>query len=148
MIVKPCSRNITDSTICHTVKKSAYEFPLRFPFKAFLCSLAKKSWQNSCSFIHPPLIFATQSLIISLQHIKLCISLFRQCLATLGITYVMKTPVLIVSYFAEVVSKIHNSWLSKTLKQWLLHWRFLRLRFDHLRIFISVFLIAFRMFPS
>ena len=30
---------------------------------------------TGCFFIHPPLIFATQSLITELQHIKLCISL-------------------------------------------------------------------------
>ena len=49
---------------------------------------------TGCSFIHPSLpppathlIFATESLIISLQHIvNLCISLLSQCLWTVGIT--------------------------------------------------------------
>ena len=35
---------------------------------------------TGCCFIHPSLIFATGSLIISLQHINLCISLLSQSL--------------------------------------------------------------------
>ena len=48
---------------------------------------------TGCCFIHPPLIFATQSLIISLQHITLCISLL--CGHSV-LPNVMKDPLLIV----------------------------------------------------
>ena len=63
------------------MKKQTCKFLSGFPFKAFLRSLAKES--TKCTyfvtghcFIHPPLIFAVQSLIISLQIITFLESLF------------------------------------------------------------------------
>ena len=52
-------------------------------------------------FIHPPLIFATQSLIMSLEHITLLVCLTKVCEGN-----VMKDPLLIV---------ILQSWSIKTL---------------------------------
>ena len=43
------------------------------------------------------------------NNLMLCISLHSQSLRTLGITYVMKDPLLIKSYFVEVVRKNLNS---------------------------------------
>ena len=47
VIVKACSRNITGSTNVAYSEKSTSKFPSGFPFKAFLCSLVKKSWQDA-----------------------------------------------------------------------------------------------------
>ena len=100
----------------HTAKNSIYKFSSGFPFKPFLRSLAKKSPQNSpnlrqdCCFIHPPLIFATQSLIKSLQHIKLCINLLSQNLWTLCIFQSRESSSIdSESYFVGVVNKHLNS---------------------------------------
>ena len=78
VIIKACSRHVIGSTnLAYTEKKSTYQFLSDFPFKAFFYSFFYYFPTGHC-FIHPPLIFASQSLVISLQHIKLCISLLRQ----------------------------------------------------------------------
>ena len=72
--------------------------------------LAKWTYFAKRHFVHPSLIFATQSLVISLQHIKLSISLFSQSVSTLVITYCHeRSSINSESYFAEVVSKNLNS---------------------------------------
>ena len=116
VIIRPCSRNIMGSTIQCTAKKSTYKFSSHFPFKAFLCSLAKKIWQIAHSFINPPLIFAIQSLIISQQHMHSLVCLAK-VFEHLVLPNVMKALLLINRYFAEGVSKILNSQQYKTLKQ-------------------------------
>ena len=47
---------------------------------------AKCTYFATKRFVHSSLIFASQSLVISLQHIKICISLLSQSLSTLSIT--------------------------------------------------------------
>ena len=73
-------------------------------------------------FIHPPLFFATQSLITSLQHIKLCISL--QVYEHSVLPNVMKDPLLIVRIILRR-SSIKTLILSdlrrcKFLKRWVI----------------------------
>ena len=82
MIVKACTRNIN---LAHSENVNL-EVPVRVSFQTFSSFLGKEK-STKCiyfaigrCFIHPLLIFATQSLIISLQHIMLCISLLIQSL--------------------------------------------------------------------
>ena len=77
------------------------------PFFFWQRKVAKYTYfATACCFIHPPLIFATQNLIISLQHIKLYISLLSQRLWILCIIYYHeKSFINSKSYFAEVVKK-------------------------------------------
>ena len=88
MIVKACTRNIN---LAYSENVNL-EVPVRLSAQT-LSSFLGKEKSTKCiyfatgpCFIHPPLIFATQSLIISLQHIKLCISLLKQSLRTVCIT--------------------------------------------------------------
>ena len=81
-------------------------------------------------FIHPYLVFAAQSLIVSPQQIKTSISLLSQSLLTLCINKChgrlqfffekkkqkKQSSINSKSYFAEVVNKNLNSWQSKMLK--------------------------------
>ena len=91
VIVKAFSKNISSSTTLTYCQKVNLQVPVRLSFQGLPSLLGKRKSAKSTyfatghCFIHPPLIFATQSLIISLQHIKL------------------------VSYFAEVVSENLNS---------------------------------------
>ena len=118
VLVKVCSRNITDSTNLAYRKKSNCKFLSGFPFKAFhyLFLGKEKSWKYTYfatghCFIHPFLIFVTQRvLIIWLQDIKLCISLHNQSLWILCITLCHERSFIInESYFAEVVNKTLNA---------------------------------------
>ena len=93
VIVKAFSKNITGSTNLAFSKKVNLQVPVRFSFQGLPLFLGKEKsvkctyfGKGSCS-IYPPLIFTTQRLIISPQHIKLCISLFSQSLWTFGITW-------------------------------------------------------------
>ena len=86
VIVKTCSRNITGSTDLAYSEKVNLQVSVQLSFQSLPSFLVKEK-SATCTyfatrryFIHPPLIFATQSLIISLQHIKLCISLLSQSL--------------------------------------------------------------------
>ena len=86
VIVKACSRNIIGSTILMYSEKVNPQVPVRLSFQGLPSFLGKEK-STKCTyfatgrfFIHPHLVFATQSLIISLQHIKLCISLLSQSL--------------------------------------------------------------------
>ena len=87
--VKACSRNITGSTNLAYSEKVNLQVPFRLSFQALPSFLGKEKpakctyFATGRCFIHPPLIFATQSLIISRQHIKFCISLLNQSLWTL-----------------------------------------------------------------
>ena len=112
VIVRAHSRNIEGSTNQHTAKKSAFKFLSGFPFKAFLCSLVKKSLQNAPTlrrnfFIHPPLIFATQSLYhySILSFAVVCLT--KVCEHSL-LPNVMKDPLVIGRVFLR-------SWSVKTL---------------------------------
>ena len=102
--VKACSRNITGST------NLAY----RLSFQGLPLFLDKEK-SAECTyfatwgcFIHPPLIFATQSLITSLQHVKIYIGLLNQSLWTLCITYCYERSSLIVRVILQ-------RWSIKTL---------------------------------
>ena len=92
-------------------KKATYKFPSGFSFIAFLRLLPKKvakmhtDFVTGRCFVHPPLIFATYSLIISLQHISFVLVCLVKVCEHSALTSVMKDPPLIVSYFAEVVKK-------------------------------------------
>ena len=86
VIIKPCSRNIKGSTDLAYSENLNLEFPVRLNFQRLPSFLGKEK-STKCTyfaigrcFIHPPLIFATQSVIISLQHITLCISCLNQSL--------------------------------------------------------------------
>ena len=99
VIVKACSKNITGGTDLACSEKVNKKLPVRLSFQGLPLFLdAAKSakcsyFATGCCFIHPPLIFVTESLIISAQHnynttiiIKLCIGLLSESLWTLGIT--------------------------------------------------------------
>ena len=86
VIVKACSRNITGSTNLAYSENVNLQVPVRLSFQSFPSFLGKQK-STKCTyfstercFIHYLLNFATQGLVISLQHIKLCISLFSQSL--------------------------------------------------------------------
>ena len=102
VIVKTCSRNITDSTNLAYSKKSTYKSPPRLSCQGLPSFLGKEKsakctyFATGRCFIHPALIFAPQSLITSLQHIKLCISLLSHSRAHSALTNVVKDPLLIV----------------------------------------------------
>ena len=113
VIVKACSKYITGSTDLAHSEKVNLQVLARLSSQR-LPSLTKKSWQNVCCFIHLPLIFATQSLVISLQRNEFCISLLSQKVQV--VPNVIKDPLLVVSYFSEVVSKSLSSQKSKMLK--------------------------------
>ena len=61
---------------------------------------------TGCCFIHPPLIFATESLI---YHYRILLSIALVCLAKVCeksvLFNVIKDRLLIVSYFAELINK-------------------------------------------
>ena len=92
VILKACGRNITGSTNLAYSKKVNLKVPVRLSFQGLPSFLDKEKlaectyYVKGCCFIHLPLIFATQRLIISLQHIKLCISLLSQSFGILCIT--------------------------------------------------------------
>ena len=96
-------------------QKIIYKFLSGFPFRVFLCSSAKHvgkmHWLcNRMLFCPSSFLFATWNLIISLQHIKLCISLHSQSLWTLCIKKCHeKSSINGESYFAELVNKNLNS---------------------------------------
>ena len=84
VIVKACCRNMGSTDLAYTEKVNL-KVPVRLSFQEFPTfydteKSAKCSYFATACFIHPPLIFATESLITSLQHIKLCFSLLRQSL--------------------------------------------------------------------
>ena len=85
MIIKPCSRNIKDSTNLAYSRNMNIEVPVRLSFQSLPLLFGKKKstkypyFETRHCFIHPPLIFATQSLIISLDHITLWFSLLKVC---------------------------------------------------------------------
>ena len=93
VIVKACSKKTMGSTDLAYSKKVTLNVPIRFFFQDLPSFLdTEKSAKcnylvTGCCFIHPPLIFFTDSLIILLQDIaKLCISLLGQSAWTVGIT--------------------------------------------------------------
>ena len=115
VIIKACSKNIMGSTDLVYTKKVRLKVPVRLSFQGLPSFLdteksAKCSYfATACCFIHPPLIFATESLIISLQHIiTLCISLLSQSLWIVVLSNVMKDLLLIVGV-------ILHRWSIKTL---------------------------------
>ena len=91
VIIKPCSRNIKDSINLAYRENVNIEVPVRLSFQSLPSFLGKNKptkctyFPMRCCFIHPPLIFVTQSLI-SREHITLCISLLNQSLLTFCIT--------------------------------------------------------------
>ena len=90
--VKACSRNITSSTNLAHKGKVYRQVSVRLSFQGLSSFLGKEKtakctyFMSGRCFVHHPLIFAIQTLIISLQHTKLCISLFSQSLWTLCIS--------------------------------------------------------------
>ena len=93
VIIKACSRNIKGSTNLAYSKNINLQVPIKLSFQSLLLFPGKEKLIKCTYFatrrwcIHLPLIFTTQSLIISLQYIKLCISLLSQSMWTLSITY-------------------------------------------------------------
>ena len=92
VIVKACSTNAMGSNDLAYSKKVNLKVPVRLSFQGLPSFLdtemsAKCSYfATGCCFIHPTLIFATENLIMSLQHIiKLFISLLSQSLRIGGI---------------------------------------------------------------
>ena len=91
MTIKACSRNITSSTNLAYREKVNIQVSVRLSFQG-LSSFFDNEKSTKCTycvsgrcFIHPLLIFAIQSLIRSLKHTKLCISLLSQSLWALCI---------------------------------------------------------------
>ena len=101
VIVKAFSRNITGSTNLVFSKKVNLQLPVGLSIQGLPLFLGKEKlvyctyFAKGCCFIDPPLIFATQSLIISPQHIKLCVCLAKVCEHSV-LCNVMKDPLLIV----------------------------------------------------
>ena len=117
VIVKACSRNITGSTNLAYSEKVNLQVHVRLSFQSLLLFFGKEK-STKCTYfptehscINLPLIFVTQSLVISLKHIKLCISLLSQSLCVnTHITYWHeRSSVNSESYFMEMVNKILNS---------------------------------------
>ena len=88
VIIKACSRNITGCTNLEYSKSINLQVPIRLSFESLPSFLGEQK-SATCTyfvtghcFIHYPWNFATQSPVISLQHIKLEISLFSQSLWT------------------------------------------------------------------
>ena len=115
VIVKVRSRNITGSTNLAYNEKINLEDLVRLSCQGLPTFLDKEK-SAKCSyfptrrcFIHPLLIFATQSLTVSPQHTKLFISLLSQSLWTLCITWCHeRSSINSESYFAEVFNKNLN----------------------------------------
>ena len=85
VIVKACSEKFMGSTDLAYSEKVNLKVPVRLSFQGLPSfrdtekSAKCKYFAAGCCFIYPLLIFASESLIISLQHIiKLCISLLSQ----------------------------------------------------------------------
>ena len=110
VIAKACSENIMGSTNLAYSKKVNLKVPIRLFFQGLLSFLCKEMLAKCMLLLyHHPLIFGTQSFILSLQHIKLCISLLRQSLYKHSVLpNVMKDPLLIVGV-------ILRRWSVKTL---------------------------------
>ena len=114
MNVNACSRNITGSTNLVYSQKINQQDPIRLSFQGLSLSGTEKL--TKCTYFviepcfnHPPLIFDTQSLTISLQLIKLCISLLSQSLWIFWINLCHeRSSINSQSYFGKVV-------ISKTL---------------------------------
>ena len=84
VIIKACSKSMGSTNLAYS-KNVNLKVSVRLSFQGFPLflhteKLAKCScFVTGCCLIHPPLIFATKSLTIPLQHIiKLCISLISQ----------------------------------------------------------------------
>ena len=97
MTIKTFSRNITSSTNLAHRENTNPQVPIRLSFEGFSSSLGKEK-STKCTyfasghcFIHPPLIFPIQGLIMSLKHAKLCINLLSQSLWTLYYLMLWKT---------------------------------------------------------
>ena len=87
VIIKTCNKNIMGSTDLAYSKNVNLKVSVRLSFQGFPLFLHTEKLANcsyfvtGCCLIHPPLIFATESLTIPLQYIiKLCISLISQSL--------------------------------------------------------------------
>ena len=84
--VQACSRNITRSTNLAHREKVNLQVLIRLSFQGHSLFLGKEKSAkctyigSGCYFIHLPLIFVIQRLIISLKHIKLYSSLLSQSL--------------------------------------------------------------------
>ena len=69
VIVKACSRNITGSTSLAYSEKFNLQVPIRLPFQCLPSFLSKEMFtkytyiMTGCCFVHPLLIFASQTLI-------------------------------------------------------------------------------------
>ena len=109
--MKACSRNIMGSTNLEYSKKVKLQVTVKLSFQGLPSFLGKEKsakytyFATALCFIHHPLIYATQSLNVLLQHIKLCISLLSQSLWTLCITKCHERSSInnSESYFAEVI---------------------------------------------
>ena len=111
VIVTGFSRNISGTTNLVHSEKGNLQVPVKLSFQSLSSFHDKEKSAKSTyfvterCFIHPPLIFVTQILLISLQHIKLWISLLSQSLWTLPITWWHeRSTINSESCFAEVVS--------------------------------------------
>ena len=107
-------RNITGSTNLAYSEKINLQVPVRLSFQGLSLFLGKEKlakctyFATGRYFIDPPLIFATQKLIISLQHIMLCISCLAKVCEYSALPNAMKNPLLIVKV-------ILRRWSIKTL---------------------------------
>ena len=76
VIIKACSMNITGSTNLAYTEKVNLKVPVWLSLRGFPSFLGKEKlakctyYVRGPCFIHPPLIFVIQSLILLLQHIK------------------------------------------------------------------------------
>ena len=79
-----CSKDIMGHTNLAYSEKANLQVPIRLSFLGLPMFLGKEKSAKSTDFATGCCFI--QSLIISLQHLKLCISLLNQSLGTLGIT--------------------------------------------------------------
>ena len=110
VIVKACSRNIKGSINLAYSKNVNLEVSVRLSVRSLLSFLGKEKstkciyFATGRGFIHPPFIFATQSLII----LSFALVFIAKVCEHSALTNVMKNPLLIVRV-------IFRSWSTKIL---------------------------------
>ena len=114
LIVKAFSRNITGSTNLAFSKKVNLQVLARLSFQGLPLFLGKEKstkctyFAKWCCFIHPPLIFATQSLIYHCSILSFALVCLAKVCENSILPNVMKDPLLIVRV-------ILRRWSVKTL---------------------------------
>ena len=102
VILKTCSRNITGSTNLAHSGKVNLQVPVSLSLQSLSSFLGKEKLAKYTSATGR--CFYSELNYVTTLHIKFCISLAKVCEHSV-LPNIKKDPLLIVSYFAEVISK-------------------------------------------